>query len=135
MNATQLAPTPDYSSGLAEEVERCSCDEALALRAEVARLTDALAEAELGDPCGPCGQSRRDAESRLAEQAVELQRLRDENELAHALIDAMEKGGQCLMRQRDELRAAMVRAPALRVLHDSRGRTVQHAWGGGHGLD
>jgi hypothetical protein len=40
---SHCAPTPDYASGLAPEVgpevERCSCDEALALRAEVARLT------------------------------------------------------------------------------------------------
>lgn len=35
---SQSAPTPDYSSDLPPEVEACSCEEALALRAEVERL-------------------------------------------------------------------------------------------------
>jgi hypothetical protein len=35
---TQAAPTPDYGSGLPPGVERCSCEEALALRARIAEL-------------------------------------------------------------------------------------------------
>jgi hypothetical protein len=43
---SQAAPAPDYASGLPPDVEVCGCDEALALRAEVTRLTGALAAAE-----------------------------------------------------------------------------------------
>ena len=47
---SQSAPAPDYGSDLGAEgpsdVEPCSCDEALALREQVARLTLALAAAE-----------------------------------------------------------------------------------------
>jgi hypothetical protein len=44
---SQAAPTPDYSSDLPAEVEVCGCDEALALRAEVARLGARVRELEL----------------------------------------------------------------------------------------
>lgn len=43
----QAGPSPEYASELPPAVEICSCDEALALRAEVARLTEALAAAEV----------------------------------------------------------------------------------------
>ena len=48
---SQAAPAPDYGSlgdqrGAPGDVEPCSCDEALALREQVARLTLALAAAE-----------------------------------------------------------------------------------------
>jgi hypothetical protein len=49
---SQAAPTPDYGSGrgtepgILDDPERCSCDEALALRAELVGLRAALLEAE-----------------------------------------------------------------------------------------
>lgn len=46
VSQSQAAPAPDYASELPAAVEVCSCEEALALRAEVARLTEALAAAE-----------------------------------------------------------------------------------------
>lgn len=41
-----MTPTPDELAPSPPGVEVCSCDEALALRAEVARLNEALAAAE-----------------------------------------------------------------------------------------
>lgn len=38
-DAHEPAPTPDYRSELPADVERCSCDEALALRAMIDDLT------------------------------------------------------------------------------------------------
>jgi hypothetical protein len=49
---TQSAPSPDYGSGLAPEVEICSCPESLALRAEVARLEARVLELTPAPPSG-----------------------------------------------------------------------------------
>lgn len=35
LSQSQSAPTPDYASGLQPDVERCSCDEAVALRGQL----------------------------------------------------------------------------------------------------
>jgi hypothetical protein len=45
-NQSQAAPAPDYGGGLVAAVERCSCEEALALRTEVEQLRARLAAFE-----------------------------------------------------------------------------------------
>lgn len=70
MSQSQAAPAPDYAGDLpaaAEEVEVCSCEEALALRAEVAEKNDALV-AYLGKTLG--------LEEQLAAANAEVERLR-----------------------------------------------------------
>lgn len=55
---TQAAPTPDYRSDLPPEIEVCSCDEALALRRELALArAQARSPVELPDRgfCPQCG--------------------------------------------------------------------------------
>jgi hypothetical protein len=99
--SSSLAPTPDYQGGLPPDVEPCSCDEALALRAEVARLNEALDFGDNGLGLFKACQTDRDA------WRAEVERLTETLKRARKMLDEGRPVGSPESRLASDLREVL----------------------------